>query len=330
MDQGDQGHQADQHHGQGAGHVRVGEHVAGDQRADADRDHVEVAGGQRVHRGVGAEGVGQEDDEGTQQRRGQHRDADVSPVLPAVGAEQRGGLAPVLAQGVEGRVEQHHPEGDLEIGVEDYQTGLRVEIEVVDPAGLLEQQGQRAVEAEQDDEGERQRYPGEVAGHVGEGHDEVAQAAVDVAQRMAAEHRDEQAEQARPAGDLQAVADRLAVEGRAEQLEVVGQAPGVAGLQAVQRDPGQRRYLENHEERREGQQEQQRQPFAGESFHGASSSRQTGLSWAAPRISQSVPQRSVCSGCARSSRLKASPKTNSGTSRSSSRMPPWLRSSFIP
>ncbi len=60
----------------------------------------------------------------------------------------------------------------------------------------------RAVEAEQDDEGEGQRHPGEVAGHVGEGHHEVAQPAVDLAQRIAAEHRDEQADQARPASEI--------------------------------------------------------------------------------------------------------------------------------
>ncbi len=59
-----------------------------------------------------------------------------------------------------------------------------------------------------------------------------------------------------------------------------------------------------------GSRNSERQAFCREwcsiSAASASSSRQTGLSWAAPRISQSVPQRSVCSGCARSPRLNAS------------------------
>src|SRR5690606_40671424 len=91
----------------------------------------------------------------------------------------------VFTQGVEGRVEQQHAQRNLEVGVENDQAGLGIEVEVLDHAHLLEQDGQRTIEAEQDDEGEGQRHAGEVAGHVGEGHDEIAQAAADLAQRIA-------------------------------------------------------------------------------------------------------------------------------------------------
>ncbi|MNT91752.1 hypothetical protein D3C72_2329030 [compost metagenome] len=68
--------------------------------------------------------------------------------MPSVGAEQFGRFAPVFAQGVEGGVEQQYPQGDLEVGVENDQTGLRIEVEVFDDPGLFQQQGQGAVEAE--------------------------------------------------------------------------------------------------------------------------------------------------------------------------------------
>ena len=258
MNDGDQHHQPDQDHRQGAGQVRVQRDVTGDHRRDADRQHVEVARGQVVHRGVGAQGIGQEDDEGAEQGRGQHRQADVAPEVPGAGAEQRRRLAPVLAQGVEGGVEQQHAQGNLEVGVEDDQAVLRVEVEAVDQPGLDQQQGQRTVEAEQDDEGEGQRHAGEVAGHVGEGDDEVAQLRVHLAQRVAAEDGDGHAEQARPEGDLQAVLDRLQVELGGEDLLEIAQAPAIGAVQAVDRHPHQRRDLEHQEEHGERQQAQQR------------------------------------------------------------------------
>ncbi len=105
--------------------------IAGDHRRDADRQHVEVTGGEGVNRGIGAKGVGQQDHERAKQRRGQHRQTDVSPELPAVGAQQRGRLAPVFTQGVEGWVEQQHTERNLEVGVQDDQPGFRVQVEVL-------------------------------------------------------------------------------------------------------------------------------------------------------------------------------------------------------
>ncbi|MNC37453.1 hypothetical protein D3C75_860190 [compost metagenome] len=104
------------------------------------------------------------------------------PELPVVGAQQRGRLAPVFTQGVERGVQQQHAKRDLEVGVHQDQPALGIDAEVLQQADLLQQQGQRAVETEQDDEGEGQRHPGEVAGHVGEGADEVAQLRVHLAQ----------------------------------------------------------------------------------------------------------------------------------------------------
>ncbi|MNT09756.1 hypothetical protein D3C72_1445560 [compost metagenome] len=147
------------------------------------------------------------------------------PVLPAVGAKQCGGLTPVFAQRVEGWVKQQHTEGNLEVGVENDQPGFRVQVEVLNDPGLLEHDGEAAVEAQQNDEGKGQRHAGEVAGHVGESVDEVAQFRVDPAQGIGAEHRDDDAEHAGPETDLEAVLDRLEVELRAEDFGEVGNAP---------------------------------------------------------------------------------------------------------
>ena len=178
----DHGHQRHQHHGQGAGHVRVQRHIAGDQAGNANWQHVEVAGSKRIDRGVGAQGIGQQDHKGAEQGRGEHRQADMAPELPAIRTEQRGRFAPVFAQCVKGRVEQQYAERNLEIGIEDDQAGFRVQVEVLDDPGLLEHEGDTAVEPQQDDEREGQGHAGEIAGHVGEGGDEVAQRRIHSAQ----------------------------------------------------------------------------------------------------------------------------------------------------
>jgi len=331
MDHGDHGHQRHQHHGQGAGHVRVQGDVAGHHRCDPDRQYVEIAGGQRVDRGVGAEGVGQQNHEGAEQRGGQHRQADVAPELPAVGTQQGGGLAPVFAQRIEGRVEQQHAQRDLEVGVENDQAGLGVQVEVLNDPGLLEHDGDAAVETEQDDEGKGQGHAGEVAGHVGEGGDEVAQRRVHAAQRVAAEHRNDDAEHAGVEADLQAVLDRLQVELRTEDFAEVGQAPAeLFRLQAVDHHPRQRGNFKHDEEQREGHQAEDCQPFAAGHGTHFNSSRQTGLSWGTPSNAQTVPHSSVCLGVASGSKVKAEPSTNSGTSRSSGSRPLWERSLFMP
>ncbi|CAI8924175.1 hypothetical protein EMIT0180MI3_360030 [Priestia megaterium] len=331
MHDGHQGHQRHQHHGQGAGEVRVEGNVAGHHRRDTDRQHVEVAGGQRVDRGVGAEGVGQQNHECAQQCRGQHRQTDVSPELPAVGPEQGGGLTPVFAQGIEGRVEQQHAQGNLEVGVENDQPGFRVQVEILNDSGLFQHDGEGAVEPQQDDEREGQGHTGEVAGHVGEGIHEVAQFRVDPAQGVGAEHGNDDAEYAGPETDLEAVLDRLQIELRVEDFAEVGQAPTeLFRLQAVDHHPEQRGDLEHEEENREGHQAQSGQPFtAGHGIH-LSSSRHTGLSWGTPSSSQTVPHSSVCFGAAPWLKLKASPRTNSGTSRSSGSRPLCERSLFMP
>src|SRR5690606_20558943 len=303
---------------------------AGHQRGDADRHDVEVAGGQRIDGGVRAQRVGQQDDEGAEQRRGQYRQADMPPELPGTGAKQGGRLAPVLTQGVEGRIEQQHAEGNLEVGVDQDQPGLGVDVEILDPAELLEQQGEGAVEAEQDDEGEGQRYAGEVAGHGSKRAGKVAQARIHLMQRIAAEHGNQQAEDARPERHLQAVLDGLQVELRGEDLAEILQAPAVGAVQAVDRHPQQRGDLEGEEKYRERQQAQRCQPFAARCAAHLNSSRHTGLSWGTPSSSQMLPHNSVCRGLAWALRLKASPITNSGTSRSSASRPLWERSWVMP
>lgn len=314
MHDGDNGHQRHEHHGQGAGQVRVKGNVPGDHRRNTDRQNVEIAGGQRINRGVGAEGVGQQDHERAEQRRGQYRQADVPPELPAVGAEQCGGLAPVFTQSVERRIEQEHAEGDLEVGVEDDQAGFRIQVEVLNDPRLLEHDGDAAVETEQDDERERQRHAGKIAGHVGEGIHEVAQLRIHSTQRVRTEHGDDDAEYARPETDLQAVLDCLPIELRTEDLAEIGQAPaGLFRLQAVDHHPDQRGDFENDKEQRERHQTQRREPFAASHGIHLSSSRHTGLSWGTPSSSQIVPQISVCVGVASGLRLNASPRTNSGT-----------------
>ncbi len=197
------------------------------------------------------------------------------PVLPGAGAKQCRCIAPVLLQGLEGREQQQHAQGNLEVGVDEDQAALGVEVEAFHQPQLLECQGQAAVDAQQDDEGEGQRYSGEVAGHVGEGHHEATQSRVHPGQRIGAEQRDEQAADAGPERDFQGEADGLQVEGRAENLAVVAQAPAAfAGVEAVEGNPGQGRQLEGAEHQQERQDQQQGEPGP---LH-ASSSRHNGLS----------------------------------------------------
>src|SRR5690606_31705945 len=138
------------------------------------------------------------------------------------------------------------------------------------------------------------------------------------------------ADQTRPERHFQAVTHGLTVERRGEGLLEVAQAPAIASVQAVAGHPEQRGDLKGDKEQGKGQQAQQRQPFAAQGRHHARSSRQTGLSWATPSSSQTVPHNSSCLGWALGLRLKALPSTSSGTSRSSGSRPLWLRSLFMP
>src|SRR2546427_8004405 len=63
------------------------EHVSANLRIEDNRDDVQRAPGQRIGRGDGAKGIGEEEQCGSEQRRPQHRQRDVAPILPCARAE---------------------------------------------------------------------------------------------------------------------------------------------------------------------------------------------------------------------------------------------------
>ena len=134
-------------------------------------------------------------------------------ILALAGAKQGGGLGPLILQGVERRAEQQQGKRDLEVGVNQDKAAARIEVEAIDEAPGFEQQGHRAIDAEHDDECERQRHAAEVARHGDEGQQQPLDPLAAVAQRRGPEGADGEPRQAGDAGDAQRVAEGLQIEG---------------------------------------------------------------------------------------------------------------------
>ena len=64
-----------------------------------------------------------------EEARPQDRQRDIAPVLPGGGAEDRGGLAPLLLQPVERRRQDQHHQRDLEVEVGEGQAPEAQEVE---------------------------------------------------------------------------------------------------------------------------------------------------------------------------------------------------------
>ncbi|MNZ87357.1 hypothetical protein D3C78_1062100 [compost metagenome] len=136
-------------------------------------------------------------------------------ILPLARPEQCGGLRPLILQRIERRIEQQQSERDLEVGVDEDKARTRVEVESVDQPPGFQQQGNGTVDAEHDDEGERQRHPAEVAGHGDKGQQHPFDPLATVAQRGGPEGADGKPRQTGDTGDTQRVAEGLHVEGGA-------------------------------------------------------------------------------------------------------------------
>ncbi|MNI48291.1 hypothetical protein D3C73_1028490 [compost metagenome] len=124
-------------------------------------------------------------------------------ILALARPQQRGGLRPLILQGIEGRIEQQQREGDLEVGVNEDQARPRVEVEAVDQPPGFQQQGDGTVDAENDDEGKGQRHPAEVACHGDKGQQQPLDPLAAVAQRGRPERADGKPRQTGDTGDTQ-------------------------------------------------------------------------------------------------------------------------------
>ena len=136
------------------------------------------AGGQRLGRRVGRHGAAEQQQHAAQERRHQHRAADVAPVLPAARAQVLRGLPPGRPQPLQRGQDDEHHERDLEVHVDQDDAGQRVQAEavVVDvQPEVVQPAGEQPAGAERGHEQEGQRDPAEVGEHAGDGDDDLAQ-----------------------------------------------------------------------------------------------------------------------------------------------------------
>jgi hypothetical protein len=111
----------------------VREHVPVEDVTDLDGRDRDGAGRQRLGGRVGREAAAEEQEHPAEHRRCQHRQTDVTPVPPRRRTEIRRRFAPRFFQSGEGRRDDEHHQGHLEIHVDEGDAPELIEIEAVVP-----------------------------------------------------------------------------------------------------------------------------------------------------------------------------------------------------
>ncbi|QTK80965.1 hypothetical protein AT6N2_C3520 [Agrobacterium tumefaciens] len=183
---GDAGHD-DHAEGERVTEMRIAKNVAADLRKKQDRHDIERGAGQRDSGRDGAEGVGEKQRHGSEQRGQQDREGHHAPILKTGRAENFRSLAPFAFQAVKRRGDDEDHQRNLEEQIGDRQAPERQDVEAKEPqvnADLrLQKDCQQTDRAERCDERKGKRHAGKLRGDAGKSEKWAANAL-----RQTAEH----------------------------------------------------------------------------------------------------------------------------------------------
>ncbi|MPM10105.1 hypothetical protein SDC9_56429 [bioreactor metagenome] len=238
--------------------MRVAEHVAADLRKQHDRHDVQARPGQRDRRCYRAEGIGEQQREGAEDRGEEDRQRHHPPVLRTRGAEAGGGLAPLALEPVKRRGDDQDHQRDLEEQIGDGQAPEAEDVEAVDPQVdaqmRLQRQRHQAKRPERGEEGEGERHAGEIRGDAREGQQRRADRPRQPAEHHRRRHQEADKTAKRCRGDRDLDRDPVARQDR------IGEQPGdvfegeaaVGALEGAEHDLHRRRDQEQRNKKREG------------------------------------------------------------------------------
>ena len=170
---------------EGLAHVLLAEDdLALELVGDLERDDRASLADEGRRRGVGGEGIREQEQQRPKEARRQDRAADVAPEGPGPTAQAGRRVVPLLAEAVERGQEDDEHQRDLEIGVDDDEARQGEQpgriVGTGDLEDVLEEEGHQAGAGERRQEGEGEHDPAELGEHARCRDDHLAQLAVRV------------------------------------------------------------------------------------------------------------------------------------------------------